>query len=172
MTDFLPPDQATTSCGTPPLAAADRVKLENGIFSLFTKVPPDLIEPAYQHVHHADTLRLLERARLAYMAHIGFPNEHFVAQGLFVVLSKVDVSFLREVFAGETEITVQQGSCLEDGRTLVLNQTIYRVDSGRRKAAVEARIHSIFMSGATKRAISPPEDFLRAVVRSGADSRP
>jgi YbgC/YbaW family acyl-CoA thioester hydrolase len=127
------------------------------------------IEAEYRHVHHADVLKFLERARLEYMKSIGFPNQTFLAQDLFLVLTRVEVSYLRELLEGPIEVTVENTRILEDGRTLVLDQRLMRVTSLRRKLAAEATISSVFMSGATKRAVSPPAEFLRAL---GIASRP
>jgi acyl-CoA thioesterase FadM len=159
-----------TDSSSPSAGARERgVVAGSEPFRLCLNVSSELIEKDYRHVHHADSLKFLEQARMQFLSSIGFPNQSFLGADLFLVIARIEVSYLREVLEGPLEITVEGARCLEDGRTLALDQRLYRVSGGRRKLAIEATVYSVFMSGATKRAVPPPEDFLRALTTA---SRP
>ena len=115
---------------------------------------------AYGHVHHADSLRFLEAARLRMLEELGFPNESFLEQGLFTVVSALQVRYLRELFEGE--ITVTCGGGRVEGKRLSLEQTIL---NGKGKRAIEAVVELQFLSRSLGRAVPVPEAFLNALQR-------
>ena len=125
-------------------------------------ITPDQIESGYGHLHHADSLRYLERGRLDLLREIGFPNDELVQKGLLLVIVSIDVAYKRELFSGE--ISVRNHSCRVDGRDIVVSQDIL---NHRGKVAVSAIVRSCFMSAVTRRAIDVPEPFFLAFSRAG-----
>jgi len=120
-------------------------------------IEPKLMESQYQHLHHADALRFLERARLDLLETIGFPLQSLIAQDLFLVITKIEVQYKRELHAGE--ITVECGRTFQKGREIVVEQRIF---NHKGKLAIEALVASCCMSGQSRRGVMPPENFLRA----------
>lgn len=123
------------------------------------EIGSDSIQSEYQHLHHADALRLLERGRLDLLERMGFPNGELIRQGLFLVITSINVQYLRELVAGA--VTVQCHSLRTEGRDLIIEQ---RVLNSRGKRAVEATVTSCFMSGETRRAVLPPAAFLAVFI--------
>jgi len=128
-----------------------------GMFSITLDIDDSWVEPVYEHVHHGRCLSLLERARVALLEHIGFPNDTLIAQGKVLVITRVEAEYKREVKRGSVQATCDAVSL--QGRTLVIQQ---RIINERGKVAVEARVESMFMDFTTRRGMNPPEDFLRA----------
>jgi YbgC/YbaW family acyl-CoA thioester hydrolase len=112
------------------------------------------IEPVYQHVHHAQSLRFLEEARCRYLEAIGCPLNEFVANGLFIVIAQVAVVYKREIFGGPILVTVESPRI--EGKSLLVEQ---RIVNAKGKECVQASIELRFLSSATKRSIVPPADF-------------
>ena len=127
------------------------------MFEIECEVGQDLVSSAYRHVHHAALLRFLETARSRFHEEIGFPNEAFLAKQLFVVISGLKVAYKREVTAGKIRVTCEAPRI--EGRLVIVDQ---RILNARGKVAVEAVVELQFLSGATRRAVPPPEDFARA----------
>ena len=123
------------------------------------------IQPVYYHVHHADTLRFFEKARLAFMEEAGAPNDALIAAGIFPVISRIDVTYKRELFAGPVVVTCEE--CVVNGKAFIVKQ---RIINSKGKCAVEASVESMFMSGATKRAVAVPEAFVRVAALQGGAS--
>ncbi len=111
----------------------------------------------YQHLHHAASLKYLEQARLDMIEKIGFPNQSFIDQKLFLVITKIEVCYLREVRAGQISVTCSDMKI--KNKYIILKQTLIN-ELG--KEAIEAVIYLQFLSGITKRSVLPPEDFTRA----------
>lgn len=124
---------------------------------LYTITDSDLTKP-YRHVHHSRAVQLLELARMEHLRSIGMSFESLFAGGVLLVISALQVEYKRELLSGEISITVQNPSL--DGKRLFLEQQILN-DSG--KLAVFARIEQQFLSLERKRAVEPPEQFLRAI---------
>ena len=119
----------------------------------FSVLESSLIPP-YNHVHHADILKFLEEARLAYLESLGFPHDQFLSQGLFLVIAGIDVRYKREVKGGDYIATCEDGEIIK--KSLWLTQ---RVVNAKGKDAVVARIESVFFSAEEKRSIYPPNQF-------------
>jgi YbgC/YbaW family acyl-CoA thioester hydrolase len=126
------------------------------MFEIQCDVLPEQVGPPYNHVHHATLIRFFETARVRYLEQIGFPNEGFHAQQLFLVITAIDVKYKREVVPGKITITCENPRI--DAKTVVVEQ---RIINSKGKVAVEAVVESQFLSGVTKRAVKPPEDFAR-----------
>jgi YbgC/YbaW family acyl-CoA thioester hydrolase len=132
-------------------------------YSKLYSIGAELVEPVYKHVHHADALRLLEAARLDYIASIGFPTEAFIAQNQFLVITKIEIDYKRELLGGGVLVTCEE--VFQVGKQIAIRQAIY---NGRGKEAVSALVYSALMDGASKRAIELPRDFLLAAGIRGA----
>ena len=61
------------------------------MFKVNYKISNDEIEPIYNHVHHAQALKFLERARLDYLEHKGIPNNSLIQQNLFLVITEISI---------------------------------------------------------------------------------
>jgi acyl-CoA thioesterase FadM len=114
-------------------------------------------------VHHGTCLSLLEQARAGFVAAIGFPNEELLQQGKVIVVTRVDVSYKREVKRGEVLATCDRVTC--EGRTIRIAQ---RVINERGKAAVEGVVDLMFMDIKTRRGMDIPPDFLQALLAEAA----
>jgi YbgC/YbaW family acyl-CoA thioester hydrolase len=127
------------------------------MFEVDYNVSAEEIVEGYDHVHHAMTVRLLEFARLRFLEAIGFPIEALMKRGEFLVISRIEVDYKREIFEGPIWITCESPRI--EGRKIVLNQTIF---NQKGKAAIDAIVYSIFMSGETRRGMDVPADFAQA----------
>ena len=116
------------------------------------------LQPIYNHVHHADTLRLLECARLSFMTEIGSPSEELISKGIFPVITRIDVVYKREIVSGPIIVTCEK--LFVDGKAFRMQQ---RVINHRGKTAVEAMVESMFMSGESKRAVAVPKGIVDAI---------
>lgn len=116
------------------------------------------LSPAYNHVHHAHTLVLMEKARLRFLESLGFPSEEYQKRGLFWVIASISVDYKREIKAGPIRITCE--NVLIQEKSLILDQ---RVFNERDKLAVEATAHSMLLAQATGRSAPIPAEFQLAV---------
>lgn len=115
------------------------------------------LEPRYHHLHHAQALAFLELCRVRYMDQIGWPLESLLEQDKFLVITNISASYKRELKAGGISLIVDNAKC--EKRTLKVVQAIL---NSKGKEAVRAELEFMFMSQASKRAIDPPEDFVKA----------
>jgi YbgC/YbaW family acyl-CoA thioester hydrolase len=127
-------------------------------------ISADLIQSQYQHLHHAEALKFLERARLDLLERIGFPNSALMDRDIFLVITEISVRYKRELFAGS--ITVECQRMYLKGRDLVIEQ---RILNSKGKVAIEALVHSCCMSGKLRRAMAVPEDLLAAFTAANSD---
>jgi YbgC/YbaW family acyl-CoA thioester hydrolase len=127
------------------------------MFSIQVELDDQWVAPVYDHVHHGQCFHLFEQARVAYMAHIGFPNDVLLARGQAAVITAVAAQYKREVKRGRATVTCEDLKV--EGKTLIIGQKIL---NERGKVAVEARIESVFMDMNTRRGIMPPEGFIEA----------
>ena len=127
------------------------------MFEIQYEVTSEQIIPPYNHVHHAEALRFLESARLAFLEQIGFPNDDFLGQGLFLVITSIAVKYKRELVAGPIRVTCESPRI--EGKLVIMEQRIF---NAKGKAAIEAALEFQFLDGALKRAVTPPLDFQRA----------
>jgi acyl-CoA thioesterase FadM len=130
------------------------------MFSLQIEIPPELIAPVYDHVHHGNAFFFLEQGRVALMDQLGVPCQGYLDRGLGLVIGSVQAHYKRELKGGRITVTCDR---LEvQGRSIIIYQ---RILNSKGKTAVEAVIESVFMDIQARRGISPPEEFLEAVKR-------
>ena len=130
------------------------------IFENTTQIASDLLEQQYQHLHHADILRVLENARLQFLEHIGVPQAKLLEEDCFLVLSKCDVQFLREIKEEELIARVEFKSLLDES-SFVLSQELLKKP---KRIAVRATIELVAMSAKTRRRRALHEELRRVLV--------
>lgn len=118
------------------------------------------IIPPYNHVHHGDLLRFLEEARVQYLSSISLPLEHFFAQGQFLVIVGIEVSYRRELLLGSYTATVEEPRV--EKRCLVVNQRIISPDG---KDCVRATVRSMIMEAESRRSLHPSTEVRDVFVR-------
>lgn len=123
-------------------------------------VPKELLVPDYDHVHHAQIVSLLEEGRLKLLEAIGHPQERLVSEGIFLVITGLNVRFLREV-RGEGIIITCEDIQIE-GRYFRMKQRILRAE--RQKEMVTADIELMVIDKAVGRAVPIPEFLLKALL--------
>ncbi len=126
-------------------------------FSLRVSVPAEDLDPLYKHLHHTKALLLLERARLTFLEKIGFSSQTLIAKDLFPVIARIDVRYRREIGAGEFLVT-----CEECHVERVLLRIKQRILDSEGRVLVQATVDSVLMSGKSKSAVVPGDDFVRA----------
>ncbi|MCB0354072.1 MAG: acyl-CoA thioesterase [Bdellovibrionales bacterium] len=129
-------------------------------FELERSITQAELTAGYNHLHHADTLRLLEEGRVWFLEEIGFPLQGLLEQGLFLVITQISVQYRRELFAEPVRI-----SCFEprvEGTRLSLRQEIVKAPKRR---AIVAEIEFCCMDSESKRAIAPPKELLEAFLK-------
>lgn len=112
------------------------------------------IEPVYDHMHHARALLFLERGRLDFLSAINCPNDDLIRQGLFLVITRMELAFKREIRRGEIEV-----ACLNpriEEKKVILDQHII---NERGRLALEAAVECMFLSREAGRAVFPPQFF-------------
>jgi acyl-CoA thioesterase FadM len=128
------------------------------MFSLEIEVDDSWLSSVYDHVHHGRMLSMFEQARLGLVEAIGFPNDELLRQGKFIVVTRAEVAYKREVKRGRVSVTCD--GVKMDGRTFRIRP---RIINHRGKVAVEAEVSLMFMDGATRLGVLPPEDFAAAL---------
>ena len=127
------------------------------MFSTTILIDPKDLESPYHHVHHATSLRYLEKARLQFMENIGQPNQDFLRNNLLLVITAIEINYLREVVGHQVRVTCEQGAV--EGKVIRLFQ---RIVNAKGKTCVKAKVESMFMDGNSRRAVLPPEAFVQA----------
>lgn len=144
------------------------------LFRTEIAVDAALTANAYQHVHHADALRILEQARHRFLESHGVSLARFLERGLLLMVSQVELRYRRELRQGAVLVTVESPSSemrerapkgrrsprefpLEQ-RILVLDSPSESSSSGAERVAVQATIWQVFVSAELKRSVSPPDD--------------
>lgn len=115
------------------------------------------IDPIYHHLHHADVLKILERARISFVASIGYPVESFIERNQYLVIFEIGVKYLREVRLGQYQVTVED--CSISGKMLKCKQ---RIINSKGKDAVEATVSIMLLDGNLKRSVLPDSDFINS----------
>ncbi len=113
------------------------------------------VDNPYHHVHHAQSIRLFETARCRYMEHIGFPQDWFFSNHLYLVVSAIHVQYKREVMKGIIHVTCENPQV--QGKFFVLTQRLF---NQKDKEAVVGEVEVACLSGITKRAVEPPKEFM------------
>ncbi len=121
----------------------------------------EIADNLYQHIHHADILRMFEQGRCAFLQTIGFSNESFIARGIFPVVASVNIRYLREVRPGTYVVTCEKGRCV--GKSLFVHQRLF---NKRRKIVADAEVECVLMDGASRRGVTPEAAFERAFTSS------
>lgn len=124
------------------------------MFEVTLEIPESDLELGYNHVNHAKTLLFLERARILYLEHIGYPNDRLISEGLFLVIARIDVQYKREIFSGKYSMTVEDARIV--GKALLMRQ---RVLNDRGKECVSADFDFRLIDGKTKRSTYLPHAF-------------
>jgi acyl-CoA thioesterase FadM len=124
-------------------------------FIIETEISEQGLLAPYFHVHHADIIRLLEDGRLELLKAISQPLESFLSQGIFWVITAIQIEYKREVKAGKIKVCCDAVEL--NGKLLVVKQSIF---NDRNKQAVAASISLALFSAAQKRSITIPTDVL------------
>jgi YbgC/YbaW family acyl-CoA thioester hydrolase len=117
-------------------------------------VSPNELQHPHHHVHHSDSLRFLEEARLAFLRHRGIDYEALLQARLFLVITDITVRYKREIRGEPIRISCENP--LIDGKRIQLEQKIYRLNH---KVAVEAIIGLMFLDANQGRSVAAPGDF-------------
>ncbi len=123
------------------------------MFEVQLQINEGMLDTEYQHLHHADALKLLEKGRLEFLNSIGLPQSELLASDCFLVLSRCDVQFLRELKAEEVRCTVEVSEIME-GSGFILEQQLIKAP---KRLAVAADIHLVAMSGKRRRRMELPK---------------
>ena len=130
------------------------------MFSFHFTIPEsDYNNPPYNHVHHADIIRYLEKGREEYVAHIGFPLKELHSRGFFPVVSSLDIRYLRELKGGEVLITSKLMS--KERRLFLIEQSILNPNS---KTAISAVVGLMFINIESRLGVPIPVDFAEALI--------
>ena len=117
------------------------------------------LETPYDHVHHGEALRFLERGRLEYLKACEIDYEALLAEGLFLVVTDIRAKYKRELKPGPITVTCERPAV--ERKVLSLHQ---RVLNEKGKVAVEVEISFQMLSGALRRSIVPPAEFVAKFV--------
>lgn len=115
------------------------------------------LESVYGHVHHAQALFFLERARLELLERIDHSSAALIASDLYPVVYRLEVTYKREIFADAVEVTCESGRIA--GKSFFIGQ---RILNSKGKECLCAEVECKLMQGSTKRAVVPPPGFARA----------
>ena len=117
------------------------------------------LDPDYKHVHHATIVKLLEKARVDFLDYINQPLDSFIKNNLFIVLSNINVEFLRELVAGAVIITCEDISI--KSRQILIKQ---RIIDQHDKEIVNALIDLRIISRELGRSITIPKELKEAML--------
>jgi len=116
------------------------------------------LHPLYGHVHHADCLKLLERARIRFLEDIGCSYESLIAEEMFLVITKLAVEYKRELRAGPVSVFCENARM--EGKSVVIEQKIV---NERGKCAVQAIVELKFVRPHARFAAQPPKRFVNCL---------
>lgn len=124
-----------------------------GIFSLDLRIPAEMLQSRYVHLHHAQALNFLEKGRIGLLESIGQPIDRLLEAGIGLVITRIDIQYRRELRSEAITVTCDEGA-IED-RSLRISQ---RILNSKGKEAVVATVWSAVMSLETRRGLEvPPE---------------
>ena len=112
--------------------------VENGVFYMNHLVTPQDVVSEYNHVHHAQIVSIFEKGRLALLEHIKCPQDGLVSEGYFLVVSRIEVQFLREIILGEYLVTCED--IRTEGKRLDLKQRIVSQARGKDMARADVTL--------------------------------
>ena len=128
------------------------------MFSIPVFVSPDQIDPDYNHLHHSLVVCLFEKARIAFIESAGLSQGELFAQDLWAVISEIHIQYLREVKEGKYISTCDKISAQR--RRMQFDQRILDLDG---KEVAEAKVTIMWFSKKAGRAVSPPENVMKAL---------
>ena len=128
------------------------------MFSIQYEIKDSDVANSYRHLHHTDSIKLLERARCDCLLQAGLPLEDLVARDILIVVASLNVQYLRELKAGLITVTCECTGIAE--RIMSFNQTIL---NQRGKLAIKAELGLCCVSAKERRAIAAPEYLLKAL---------
>lgn len=129
------------------------------MYSLEIEISDSDLEQPYNHVHHAQGLRYLEQGRLAYLESRGLDYDAYLASGLFLVVTGINVRYKRELLPGKFTVTCENPKI--EGKVVSLAQ---RILNERGKVCIQGELEFQFLSAAARRSVEPPEEFLKQFV--------
>ena len=112
-------------------------------------------------MHHAKIIELLEQARLELLKAAGFPQEALFERDLWIVISRINIEYLREIKDEEYTITCEEFNLRR--RVIVIKQ---RMINEKGKDAVEAVVECMCYRSELGRAVTPPEDLANALIET------
>lgn len=121
---------------------------------LYTIDPKDIFEEPVAHVHHADCLRYLEKARCDQLVKAGYSFERLLSEGILLVIASIKIDYLREILGPEIKVVNSQPR-FED-KSIWIDQTAY---NQRGKIAIKASVESKCMCLDSRRAVLAPQEF-------------
>lgn len=92
------------------------------------------------------------------MEAIGAPSESLIKEGIFPVISRIDVAYKRELRSEPVTITCEDVKI--EGKALVMKQ---RIVNEKGKTCVEAIVESMFLSSESKRAVEIPASVFKGM---------
>lgn len=135
-------------------------------FEMKCEITADMLESEYQHLHHADVMRVLEKVRVQFLAELGLPQEELLRQDCFLVLQGCEVRFLREIKSESLRCTVELMS-LEGSSGFRLKQEILKAP---KRLAVQAFFELTAMSGVSRRRRDLPEELRSLLLQTASVS--
>ncbi len=125
------------------------------MYSLNYTIPPELLANPYSHLPHWAALEQLESARRRLYLDAGESVVEWAKRGIFLVVARLNIEFLREIKA--TEITFYAAEVSSLNKRLCLGHG-FRLANG--KPAVKVQGEFAFLDSRTKRAIAPDPAFV------------
>lgn len=137
------------------------------MYEVVLNIEPSDLERGYNHLNHATALSFLEKARLLFLNSVGHSNESLHNKNLFLVIAKIEVKYLREIFEGPLRVTIDSSKI--DGKELKMYQ---RAINERSKICIEATYDFRLLDGKLKRSVVFPEDLSTAITINFIDNQP
>ncbi|RMD85875.1 MAG: acyl-CoA thioesterase [Candidatus Dadabacteria bacterium] len=98
------------------------------------------VDNSYRHMHHAEILKPLEKARKELFESRGISLQKLMEEGTFPVVSKIEIEYLREIREGRYNIVSE---VVEISRKeLCIEQKIY---NDKNKIATKAKVFLRFL---------------------------
>lgn len=119
------------------------------------EVNPNHLQSPYNHVHHADLLKIIEKVRIDMFLSLGYRLEDLYHRDLFPVVRSISVEYLREVISGKYVGICQDLSF--NKRSMAFKQLISSLNG---KKMIVAEIELMFLSHKQKRAVAIPQDII------------
>jgi len=131
------------------------------MFSHEIEINDSMLSNAYGHVHHAESIKLIEQGRNAYLVSKGLPHESLHTENIYIVVTNIHAEYLREVKKGKHFSRVL--ALMVKGKNIIVTQDLIK-ESG--KVCVKAEVTLVCMSGTLRRTVAIPEKLLSFLVIS------